>query len=142
MWLTGSMVIASGLGAALVGLLSSMAAKHWQVPQVALVTISVVPLMPGMMLYRGLYMLMAGQLGIPAPESGGSVLAQSVLIGVALAAGSSLGALAARPLTIPEDHGVRHAVLASWFRGAAVPRDWVPRRARRRRGGRRDTAGR
>lgn len=142
MGLTDSMVIASGLGAALIGLLSSIAAAHWQVPQVALVTISVVPLMPGMMLYRGLYMLMAGQLGIPSPGTGGSVLAQSVLIGVALAAGSSLGALIARPLTVPEDHGVRHSVLPSWFRGAAVPRDWgVPRR-RRHRNGQRETDGR
>lgn len=132
MVLTDSMVIASGLGAFLIGLVSAAAADRWRVPQVALVTISVVPLMPGMMAYRGLYLLMAGQLGIPAPGSGAGVLAQSLLIGMALAAGSSLGALAARPFTIPKDHRTRHAVLASWLRGEAVPRDWVPRTARRR----------
>ncbi len=132
MWLSGSMVIASGLGAVLIGLVSATAAKRWKVPQVALVTIAVVPLMPGMMLYRGLYMLMAGQLGLPAPGSGASVLAQAILIGVALAAGSSLGVLAARPLSIPDDRRTRHAVRASWFRGEAVPRDWVPRGRRHR----------
>ncbi|MDN6554928.1 MAG: threonine/serine exporter family protein [Acidipropionibacterium acidipropionici] len=132
MWLTDSMVIASGIGAVAIGLVSAAAAKRWRVPQVALVTISVVPLMPGMMLYRGLYMTMAGQLGIPAPGTGVTVLAQSLLIGVALAAGSSLGALAARPFAIPSDHRTRRAVMASWFRGSAVPRDWVPRRHRRR----------
>lgn len=132
MRLTDSMVIASGIGAALIGLVSAAAAKRWRVPQVALVTISVVPLMPGMMLYRGLYMVMARQLGIPAPGSGLTVLAQSLLIGVALAAGSSLGALAARPIAIPADHRTRRAVMASWFRGSAVPRDWVPRRHRHR----------
>ncbi|WP_147243220.1 threonine/serine ThrE exporter family protein [Acidipropionibacterium virtanenii] len=132
MRLTDSMVIASGFGACLIGLVSASAAKRWRVPQVALVTIAVVPLMPGMMLYRGLYMVMAGQLGIPAPDDGTQVLAQSLLVGVALAAGSSLGALAARPIAIPADHRTRRAVMASWFRGSAVPRDWVPRRHRRR----------
>lgn len=128
MWLTDSMVIASGLGAVFIGVVSATAAKRWRVPQVALVTIAVVPLMPGMMLYRGLYMAMADQLGIPSPGNGVSILVQSLLVGVALAAGSSLGALAMRPFSIPADHRARRAVLASWFRGSAVPRDWVPRR--------------
>ncbi|WP_245306591.1 threonine/serine exporter family protein [Acidipropionibacterium timonense] len=127
MAVTSSMPAASGVGAFLVGVVAALGSRSWNMPQVGLVTTGVVPLMPGMMIYRGLYMVMNQQFDPSAPSGGGTVLMQALLVGVAIAVGSSLGALTARPLIIPLDRATRSATLRSWRLGASVPRDWAPR---------------
>lgn len=133
MWLTSNMPVASGIGAFAVGLVAGVGAPRWKVPQVGLVNAGVVALMPGMMLYRGLYMVMGQQFHVSMPSGGGEMLFQALLVGVALAVGSSLGALTARPFIIPVDRGLRLATLAAWHRGTAVPRETRKHRQARER---------
>ncbi|WP_417643622.1 threonine/serine exporter family protein, partial [Citrobacter sp. FR21SANT8218] len=61
MQLTGSVSAASGLAAMVAGFIAGLGAKRWKVPQLGLVTIAIVPLMPGVMMYRALYMIVNAQ---------------------------------------------------------------------------------
>ncbi|WCC80961.1 threonine/serine exporter family protein [Cutibacterium equinum] len=130
MQLTGSVSAASGLGAMVAGIIAALGARRWKVPQLGLVTIAIVPLMPGVMMYRALYMIVNAQNGTTgvAKDNGWTLFLEALLVGVALAVGSSFGALIARPFTLPKDLRSRLATLASWGAGQAVPRE---RRRRR-----------
>ena len=124
---------ASGVGAFLVGMAATAASRRWDFPQVGLVTCGVVTLMPGMMIYRGLYMILGSQLDQPSAAGGGTVLMQALLVGIAIAIGSSLGALTVRPLIVPLDHASRLATFRSWGMGATVPRERTSSRGIRKR---------
>ena len=89
--------------------------------------------MPGMMIYRGLYMILGSQLDQPSAAGGGTVLMQALLVGIAIAIGSSLGALTVRPLIVPLDHASRLATFRSWGMGATVPRERASSRGIRKR---------
>lgn len=101
---------AAALGAAVVGFLAQIVTGRWRIPQVALITTGIVAMMPGSALYRGLYELMEafdGPLSVQAQIN----LGQAAMIGLALAAGSTLGAQLARPLGLPSARLFRMAVL-------------------------------
>ena len=62
-------------------------------PSLAIVNASIVPLVPGLILYNGL-------MGLIAPENapgGDDLLLRAILISVAIAAGASFGVLVGRP---------------------------------------------
>lgn len=82
---------ASGVAALVVGTCAQVFGRVWTVPGLALSTAGIVPLLPGLAVYRGLYHLATndGREGYgPAFDS----LGGAVAVGLALAAGVSLGA--------------------------------------------------
>ena len=130
MQLTGSVSAASGLAAMVAGFIAGLGAKRWKVPQLGLVTIAIVPLMPGVMMYRALYMIVNAQNETGGTSNAGwTLFLEALLVGVALAVGGSFGALLARPFTLPKDLRSRLATLASWGAGQAVPRERRRRRS-------------
>ena len=130
MELTRSVSAASGLGAMVAGLIAGLGAKRWKVPQLGLVTIAIVPLMPGVMMYRALYMIVNAQNDAGGTSGNGwALFLEALFVGVALAVGGSFGALLARPFTLPKDLRSRLATLASWGAGQAVPREQRRRRS-------------
>ena len=89
---------ATAMAAAAVGAVAQLGHTRWRMPVVALVTAGVIPLLPGLTLYRGLYGLLqdvedGGTVGAPG------VLLTALLIAVAISLGTSLGTQAVRPLT-------------------------------------------
>ncbi|MDO4412706.1 threonine/serine exporter ThrE family protein [Cutibacterium sp.] len=130
MQLTGSVSAASGLGAMVAGIIAALGAQRWKIPQLGLVTIAIVPLMPGVMMYRALYMIVNSQTDTTGTtDNGWTLFLEALLVGVALAVGGSFGALIARPFTLPKDLRSRLATLASWGAGQAVPRERRRRRS-------------
>lgn len=81
-------VLASAAGALAVGLLAQFLARTLRVPALALSMSGIVLLLPGSMVYRGLYASLGQDAGA---VSGVSTLATAGLVGLALAAGVSLG---------------------------------------------------
>lgn len=130
MHLTTSVAAASGLGAMVAGIIAALGARRWKVPQLGLVTIAIVPLMPGVMMYRALYMIVnaRNETGVTT-DNGWALFLEALLVGVALAVGGSFGALITRPFTLPKDLRSRLATLASWGAGQAVPRERRRRRS-------------
>lgn len=101
---------AAAMGAAAVGFCAQIVAGRWRIPHVALITTGIVAMMPGSALYRGLYHMIEsfdGPISVQAQIS----LGQAVMIGFALAAGSSLGSQIARPLGLPTAKLFRVSVL-------------------------------
>lgn len=96
--LTGESVAAAFAGAIVVGFGAQLGHTRWRLPVVALVTVGVVPLLPGLALYRGIYSVVettATQGGGERPDTVGLAVA----LGAALAIGSSFGVQLARPLS-------------------------------------------
>lgn len=88
---------AAAFGALAVGAGAQLVAWRWRVPVLALITTGIVALMPGMMLYRGLYYIINS--GVPMVAI--QLLLDTVLTGLGLAAGSMLGSQLVRPLVVP-----------------------------------------
>lgn len=86
---------ASGVAALVVGIASQVLARIWHVPALALSTAGIVPLLPGLAVYRGLYQL-ATMSGTQGYGPGFSALGGAIGVGLALAAGVSLGSYFAR----------------------------------------------
>lgn len=87
---------AATVGAFVVGVLAQLFSRVWRVPTLALITTGVVSLMPGMMLYRGLYYLINNANDATTVQAPGLLL-DATLTGIGLAAGSMLGAQLVRP---------------------------------------------
>lgn len=79
----------AGVGAVAVGVLARLLTKPLRIPVVALVTSGVAPLMPGLLLYRGVFALTTPGM---SPEPGSTLLVRAFLTAIALSAGSSFGA--------------------------------------------------
>lgn len=88
---------AVALGAIVVGFLAQIVTGRWRIPLIALVTSAVVALMPGSALYRGLYEAI-NSFDEPLSVQAQINLGEATMIGLALAAGSTLGSQLARPL--------------------------------------------
>ncbi len=86
---------ASGIAALVVGVMSQVLARIWRVPALALSTAGIVPLLPGLAVYRGLYQL-ATLSGTQGYGPGFSTLGAAMGVGLALASGVSLGTYVAR----------------------------------------------
>lgn len=91
-------ISASGLGAIVGGFVSTLVATRMKVPSIAFATAAVVPLMPGSMIFRSLLVLVAPDAGDAQLAQGAVGLLAAVGVGIALAAGVSLGTYAARPM--------------------------------------------
>ena len=84
---------ASGVAALAIGALSTLFGWRLRVPSLALVTSAIVPLLPGLTVYRGIFEIVDPQLG---PAVGGATLLQALLTGLAIASGATLGSLPGR----------------------------------------------
>lgn len=89
---------AAGAGGIAVGFLAQLIARRWSIPVMALTSAGIIPLLPGLLLYRGIYALVEEQQSGVAADNGGSLLFLALLTALSLAAGSSFGNLLARPL--------------------------------------------
>lgn len=84
----------SAMFAALViGALATLFGIRQRVPSLALATSAIVPLLPGLQVYRGVFELVAYK---SDPTRGGSTLFGAVLIGLSIASGVTLGSLPGR----------------------------------------------
>lgn len=119
--LIGSWPGAIAVGAFTVGFLAQLASRKWQVPSIALVTTGIVSMMPGSMLYRGLFEAIRSIDGPLGPQAE-IALTQVAMVGLALAAGSALGTQLARPLSMPTTWIARNALQASLWRSGQRPR--------------------
>lgn len=88
-----SSIPANALAGVIIGFVATLVSRVWRMPSLAIVNSSIVPLVPGLILYNGL-------MGLIAPENapgGQDLLLRAVLISVAIAAGASFGVLIGRP---------------------------------------------
>ncbi|QGQ18985.1 threonine/serine exporter family protein [Cellulomonas sp. JZ18] len=101
-WLTSAALGALGLGPAvagagaalLVGFLAESLARRLRVPAIVTSICAIVPLLPGLAIYRGLFRLVQADPARPATP----VLLGAAMVALGLAAGVTLGGLLARPL--------------------------------------------
>lgn len=100
--------VSSGLGAAVVGLVAQAVAERLRVPTLAVIMSGVVPLLPGLALYTAMFQLSQQQ--VPA---GTESLVRALAIGIALAAGVSLGTFLGRPLRRETDRWSKRALRRS-----------------------------
>ena len=88
-----SSIPANALAGVIIGFVATLVSRVWRMPSLAIVNSSIVPLVPGLILYNEL-------MGLIAPENapgGQDLLLRAVLISVAIAAGASFGVLIGRP---------------------------------------------
>ncbi|WP_420175993.1 threonine/serine ThrE exporter family protein [Luteococcus sp. OSA5] len=95
--LTTSTPARSGLAALVIGLLARLVTTPLRIPLVALISTGIAPLMPGLLLYRGIFALLtdlpSSSASIPMPgEDPQTLLLKCLMTGAALAVGSSFGA--------------------------------------------------
>ncbi len=92
-----SVVPASGIAAAFVGLSASLMSRFWSTPSVGIIAAGIIPLVPGLMLYNGLMQLINYPPGNPLFFKALGTLFTVVTTGLAIAAGASLGSMIGRP---------------------------------------------
>ncbi|PPF63010.1 hypothetical protein C5C18_14030 [Rathayibacter tritici] len=90
-------LMASALPALAIGLLGEMLAERMRVPAVATTACAIVPLLPGLTLYRGVLDLTSET----GPTGGIELLLQAGMIALGLAGGVTLGRIAYRRLRTP-----------------------------------------
>ena len=105
-------VAASSLAALTAGFLSQLGASRLRVPALALSTAAIVPLLPGLAVYRGLFEIVQRSPG-EGLSTGLTTLFGAAGVGMGLAAGVSLGTFLARPLRAELDRGQRRALRRS-----------------------------
>ncbi|MGQ7294979.1 threonine/serine exporter family protein [Quadrisphaera sp. KR29] len=82
-----AVAVGAALAALVVGYGAEALARRTRVPAAITVTCAIVPLLPGLAIYQGLFSVVSG-----APTgTGGGQLLQAAMIGVGLAAGTTLG---------------------------------------------------
>ncbi|WP_432546597.1 threonine/serine exporter family protein [Kineococcus sp. SYSU DK004] len=84
---------ATGLAALVVGLLAEGTAWRWGVPGVVVSICGIVPLLPGLAIYRAIYTLVGG-----GTSAGLGLLVEALGTALALAAGVTLGEFCSQPL--------------------------------------------
>ena len=98
---------ASAVAGLVVGVLSQVLSRELRVPALALSMAGIVPFVPGLTVYRGLFQI------IDTPSNlapGLATIATAAGIGLGLAAGVSMGNFLARPIRRPPDQGQRRAL--------------------------------
>jgi uncharacterized membrane protein YjjB (DUF3815 family) len=103
---------ASALAALIAGFLSQLVASRLRVPALALSMAGIVPLLPGLAVYRGLFEIVLSTPGAGL-STGLTTLLGAAGVGMGLAAGVSMGTYLARPLRVGLDRGQRHALRRS-----------------------------
>ncbi|MBC9955808.1 threonine/serine exporter ThrE family protein [Yimella sp. cx-51] len=84
---------AAGFAALLIGAGATLLGWRLRVPSLAIATAAIVPLLPGLTVYRGVFELVDRRWD---PAQGGATLFGAVLIGLAIASGVTLGSLPGR----------------------------------------------
>lgn len=83
----------AGIAALIIGALATLLGARLRVPSLAIATAGIVPLLPGLTVYRGVFELV----NVPSdPAQGGSTLFGAVMIGLAIASGVTLGSMPGR----------------------------------------------
>lgn len=105
-------VAASSVAALVAGFLSQVVASRLRVPALALSMAAIVPLLPGLLVYRGLFQIVQR-----SPDTGLGTGLTTLLVaagvGMGLAAGVSMGTFLARPMRAELDRGHRRALRRS-----------------------------
>lgn len=91
-------VAASGIAATIVGIVATLIARVWRTPSMALISAGIIPLVPGLALYRGLLEIVHGSAEGASLDTGALTLLTAALIALAIGAGASFGNIVARPL--------------------------------------------
>ena len=105
-------VVANALAALVAGFVSQLVASRLRVPALALTMAGIVPLLPGLVVYQGLFEIVQRTSGAGL-STGFTTLLVAAGIGMGLAAGVSMGTYLARPLRIGLDRGQRRALRRS-----------------------------
>ena len=93
-----STIVASGLAAIAVGIVATLLSRTWRTPSTALITAGIVPLVPGLTLYNGLFELVGNADSTATFNHAGLTLFIAALIALAIASGASFGHLMTRPV--------------------------------------------
>lgn len=88
----------SGFGALVGSFLSVLVARRLRLPALALTTAGIVPLVPGSLVFRGLLEVVEAEGAATGVITGAATLVGAAGVGLALAAGTSLGAFLGRPV--------------------------------------------
>jgi len=100
---------ASSLAALIAGFLSQRVASRLRVPSLALSMAGIVPLLPGLAVYQGLFEIVRSTPGAGL-STGLTTLLGAAGVGMGLAAGVSMGTFLARPLHSELGRGQRRAL--------------------------------
>lgn len=113
----GDYAVAAGGAAAVVAVFAHPVGRWMRLPAIAIVTVGIVPLMPGLILYRGLFHLVVGMPAVEPGDTAGEMFLLAAVTGVMLALGSSVGSTLGRHLAQPTEQLARLALRASLRRG-------------------------
>jgi len=91
-------IVATAIAATAVGAGATLISRVWRTPSTALMTAGIVPLVPGLTLYNGLFLLIGNAENSYNFDQGVITLLNATLIALAIASGVSLGHLLARPI--------------------------------------------
>jgi uncharacterized membrane protein YjjP (DUF1212 family) len=90
-------VVATGAAAIVIGVTSELLGRHVRIHRQVIILSGIIPLLPGLTAYRGFYQLASAQDVV----DGLSTVTLALAIGLALAAGVTLGRFVARPRSAP-----------------------------------------
>lgn len=93
-----AVVPANTMAALTAAVLITLIGRRTQVPGFGLLTAAVLPLVPGLAIYRGLLQLVGPEPGTGDPATGGATLLIALGVAVGIAAGASLGTYLGRPI--------------------------------------------
>ena len=91
-------VPANTVAALLAAMITSLIVRRTQVPGFGLITAALLPLVPGLAIYRGLLQLVGTAPGAGDPTTGGGTLLLALGVAVGIGAGASLGTYLGRPI--------------------------------------------
>ncbi|WP_188484663.1 threonine/serine ThrE exporter family protein [Cellulomonas carbonis] len=98
-------VVASAAAATVVGFLSEWGAPRLRMPSIVTSVCGIVPLLPGLAIYRGLFAVVEG--GTGGLLTGVSILLGAAMVGLGIAAGVTLGEFLGAPLRLGTRGGGR-----------------------------------
>ncbi len=107
----------AGIAAIAVGFCAVVTASPLRLPVGGLISSAITSLLPGSLIYRGLYDTLLHQTDPLLGTDAGTLLMQALLTAVLLAVGASLGRIIARPLVMPKSRWRRIALVKAWGRG-------------------------
>ena len=91
-------VLASTAGAALTAWVATMLIRRARLPGFALINAALIPLVPGLTLFKGLFQMVGATPGTGDLLEGALIVFQAAGVALGIAAGASLGAYLGRPV--------------------------------------------
>lgn len=111
-----SLIPASGVAAAFVGLAAALFSRLWGTPAAGIIASGILPLVPGVTLYTGLMQLAAYAPGHPLFADGIATLFSTLSAALAIAIGATLGSMLGQPLHRHLTHTRNLAPIADFMR--------------------------